>query len=68
MLSSLLKLHYPGLVKSSDDPDVEPVLVTCWEDYKLKVDVTYGDAQGLVRADFWVRNLMHVICKQSYNS
>ena len=53
--------HYPGLVKVSDDPDAEPVLVSCWDDYKLKKDVTYGDAQGLVRADFWVRNLMCVL-------
>lgn len=68
VLSSLLKFHYPGLVKTSDDADVAPVLVSCWDDYKLKVDVTYGDAQGLVRADFWVRNLVCVIWKQSLKS
>jgi hypothetical protein len=47
VLSLLLKFHYPGLVKTSDDADAAPVLVSCWDDYKLKVDATYGDAQGL---------------------
>jgi len=66
VLSSLLKYHYPGLVKTSDDPDAEPVLVSCWDDYKLKKDVTYGDAQGLVHADFWVCNLMCVLYANNY--
>ena len=68
MLGSILKYHYPGLVKTSDDPNAEPVLVSCWDEYKLKKDVTYGDAQGLVRADFWVRSsclflLMSISCR-----
>jgi hypothetical protein len=56
VLGALVKLHYPGLVRTSDDPDAEPVLVSNWEEYKLKKDINHGDAQGLVRRDFWVKS------------
>jgi hypothetical protein len=56
VLGALLKLHYPGLVRMSDDPNAEPVLVSNWEEYKLKKDINHGDAQGLVRHDFWVKS------------
>ena len=56
-LGAILRLHYPGLVKISDDEDAALVLVSTWEEYKLKKDVNYGDAQGLVRHDFMVKSL-----------
>ena len=55
VLGALVKLHYPGLVRTSDDPSAELVLVSNWAEYKLKKDRDHGDAQGLVRVDFWVR-------------
>ena len=55
VLGAIVRLHYPGLVRTSDEPDAEPVLVTSWEEYMLKKDANYGDAQGLVRNDFMVK-------------
>lgn len=53
ILGAIVRLHYPGLVRTSDDGS--PVLVSNWEEYKLKKDANYGDAQGLVRHDFMVK-------------
>jgi len=44
VLGALVRLHYPGLVRMSDDPAAEPVLISSWEEYKLKKDINHGDA------------------------
>jgi hypothetical protein len=54
MLGSLCRLHYPGIVKVSDGDSVDEVLVSTWDEYKLKKERNYPDRQGLVRHDFWV--------------
>jgi len=44
VLGALVRLHYPGLVQTSDDPAAELVLISSWEEYKLKKDINHGDA------------------------
>jgi hypothetical protein len=54
MLGSLCHLHYPGIVKVSDEDTVDEVLVSTWDEYKLKKERDHIDRQGLVRHEFWV--------------
>jgi hypothetical protein len=44
-------MHYPGEVTRSDDT-ISPA--TCWDDYALAPDVTYGSAKGAVWSEFWI--------------
>jgi hypothetical protein len=39
-LGSLCRLHYPGIVKVSDEDSVDEVLVSTWDEYKLKRNET----------------------------
>jgi hypothetical protein len=54
MLGSLCRLHYPGIVKVSDRDSMYEVLVSTWDEHKLKKEHDHTDRQGLVRHDFWV--------------
>lgn len=54
-LGSLIRLHYPGLVKVGEENNANVVLVSTWAEYRLKMEVDHGDRQGLVRRDFWLR-------------
>jgi hypothetical protein len=38
----------------SDGDSVDEVLVSTWDEYKLKKERNHTDKQGLVRHDFWV--------------
>jgi hypothetical protein len=53
-LGSFCRLHYPGIVKLSDRDSMDEVLVSTWDEYKLKKERDHTDRQGLVRHDFWV--------------
>jgi hypothetical protein len=44
-------MHYPGKVTLSDGTNSA---ATCWVDYALAPDVTYGTAQGVVCCGYWV--------------
>jgi hypothetical protein len=44
-------MHYPGEVTQSDGT-ICPA--TCWDDYALAPDATYGTTKGAVWSDFWV--------------
>jgi hypothetical protein len=61
VLANLVRMHYPGEVTWSDDT-ISPA--TCWDDYALAPDVTYGTAKGAVWSDFWVS--FSVILFQSF--
>jgi hypothetical protein len=39
-LGSLCRLHYPGIVKVLDRDSVDEVLVSTWDEYKLKRNET----------------------------
>jgi hypothetical protein len=54
MLGSLCRLHYLGIVKVSDGDSVDEVLVSTWDEYKLKKERNHTNRQGLMRHDFWV--------------
>lgn len=66
-LGTLLRLHYPGLVKVGEGPEEQEVLVSNWEEYKLKKEVEFGDRQGLVRRDFWVNILVNELERPAKN-
>jgi hypothetical protein len=53
-LGSLCHLHYPGIVKVSDEDSVDEVLISTRDEYKLKKERNHIDRQGLMRHDFWV--------------
>ena len=53
-LGSLCRLHYPGIVKVSDEDSVDEVLISTRDEYKLKKERNHIDRQGLMRHDFWV--------------
>jgi hypothetical protein len=48
-------MHYPSEVTRSDGT-TSPA--TCWADYALAPDATYGTAQGAAWSDFWVSFLV----------
>jgi hypothetical protein len=48
-LGSLCCLHYLGTVKVSDEDSVDEVLVSSWDEYKLKKERDHTDKQGLLR-------------------
>jgi hypothetical protein len=50
-LGALCRLHCPGPVKVSDDPGMEEVLVSNWDEYRWK-GRDYIDRQGLVHHFF----------------
>jgi hypothetical protein len=45
-------MHYSDEVTRSDGTISS---TTCWDDYALAPDATYGSAKGAVWSDFWVR-------------
>jgi hypothetical protein len=49
VLGNLVRMHYPGEVTRSDGT-TSPA--TCWDDYALAPDATYGTAKGEVWSDF----------------
>jgi hypothetical protein len=51
VLGNLIRMHYPGEVIRSDGT-TSPA--TCWDDYALAPDVTYGTTKGAVWSNFWV--------------
>jgi hypothetical protein len=51
VLGNLVRMHYPGEVIRSDGT-TSPA--TCWDDYALAPDVTYGTTKGAVWSNFWV--------------
>jgi hypothetical protein len=59
--TNLVRMHYPSEVTWSDGT-ISPA--TCWDDYALALDVTYGSTKGAVWSDFWVSFL--VILFQSF--
>jgi hypothetical protein len=61
VLCTLVCMHYPGEVTWSDGT-ISPA--TCWDNYALAPDATYGSAKGVVWSDFWVSFL--VILFQSF--
>jgi hypothetical protein len=42
-LGSLCRLHYPSIVKVSDGDSVYEVLVSTWDEYKLKKERDHTD-------------------------
>jgi hypothetical protein len=44
-------MHYPGEVTRSDGT-IFPA--TCWDNYALAPNATYGTAKGAVWSNFWV--------------
>jgi hypothetical protein len=44
-------MHYSGEVTWSDGT-TSPI--TCWDNYALALDATYGTTKGAVWSDFWV--------------
>jgi hypothetical protein len=48
-------MHSPDEVTRSDGT-TSPA--TCWDDYALAPDATYGTAKGAVWSDFWVSFLV----------
>jgi hypothetical protein len=46
-LGSLCHLHYPSIVKVSDEDSIDEVLVSTWDEYKLKKEQNHTDRQGL---------------------
>jgi hypothetical protein len=54
-------MHYPGEVTRSDGT-ISPA--TCWDDYAIAPNMTYGTAKGVVWSNFWVSFL--VILFQSF--
>jgi hypothetical protein len=61
VLGNLVRMHYPDGVTWSDGT-ISPA--TCWDDYALAPDVTYGTTKGAVWSDFWVS--FSVILFQSF--
>jgi hypothetical protein len=61
VLGNLVRMHYPGEVTRSDGTTS---LATCWDNYALAPDMTYGSAKGAMWSDFWVSFL--VILFQSF--
>jgi hypothetical protein len=61
VLDNLVHMHYPSEVTRSNGT-TSPA--TCWDNYALAPDVTYGTAKGAVWSDFWVSFL--VILFQSF--
>jgi hypothetical protein len=61
VLGNLVRMHYPEEVTQSDGT-ISPT--TCWDDYALAPNVTYGSTQGAVWSDFWVS--FSVILSQSF--
>jgi hypothetical protein len=51
VLGNLVRMHYPGEVIRSDGTTSH---ATCWDDYALAPNATYGTAKGAVWSDFWV--------------
>jgi hypothetical protein len=51
-------MHYPDEVTRSDGT-TSPA--TCWDDYALAPDATYGTAKGAVWSDFWVSFLVTLL-------
>jgi hypothetical protein len=45
VLGNLVRLHYPGEVTRTDGTRSP---ATCWANYTLSPDMTYGTAQGIV--------------------
>jgi hypothetical protein len=61
VLGNLDRMHYPSEVTRSDGT-ISPT--TCWDDYALAPDATYGSAKGAVWSDLWVS--FSVILFQSF--
>jgi hypothetical protein len=61
VLGNLVHMHYPGEVTRSDGT-ISPA--TCWDNYALAPDVTYGTTEGVVWSNFWLSFL--VIIFQSF--
>jgi hypothetical protein len=55
VLGNIVHWHYPDRVTQSDDTRSP---ATCWADYGLSPDATYGTTQGAVWSDFWVSFLV----------
>jgi hypothetical protein len=51
VLGNLVRMHYPGEVTRSDGT-IFPA--TCWDNYALAPNATYGTAKGAVWSNFWV--------------
>jgi hypothetical protein len=61
VLGNLVRMHYPGEVTQSGGT-ISPA--TCWDDYALAPNTTYGSAQGAMWSNFWVS--FSVILFQSF--
>jgi hypothetical protein len=61
VLGNLVRMHYPGEVTTSDGT-ISPT--TCWDDYAVAPNTTYGTAKGAMWSNFWVSFL--VILFQSF--
>jgi hypothetical protein len=61
VLGNLVHLHYPCEVTRSDGTSSP---TTCWANYALAPNVTYGTAQRVVWSNFWVSFL--IILFQSF--
>jgi hypothetical protein len=55
VLDNLVRMHYPDEVTRSDDTSSP---ATCWADYVVAPNVTYGNAQQAVWSDFWINFLV----------
>jgi hypothetical protein len=51
VLGNLVRLKYPGDVPLTGDASF---VATCWVDYGLSLDATYGNAKRAVWSDFWI--------------
>jgi hypothetical protein len=60
VLGNHIHMHYPGEVTRSDGT-ISPT--TCWDNYALAPDVTYGTSNGAVWSDLWVSFLVILFSK-----
>jgi hypothetical protein len=57
VLGNLMHLHHPSKVPQSGDASSS---ATCWANYTLSPDPTYGNAQGAVWSNIWVSVLVTI--------
>ena len=52
VLGNLCRMHNPGIV---NDKTGRPIPCKSWDHFALAPHAAYGNAQGAVKHDFWVR-------------
>jgi hypothetical protein len=57
ILGNLLRLHYLGIVVTSDGHHIP---MTRWRDYALSPNARHGNGLGVVRNAFWVSSYIFI--------